>query len=173
MFVRYSQLMILSYMLKVPLICSLTHRGLIFGMARTTIALNLVFAWAYGNRNLGESVVRGSDFGSAGDTVVSPASLVSVETVSLAEAGTAEEEQKPGRIAERAHWSDEVSSVEKTLFKNDKLLQQQLDGKASELSEKIAREDSVIFQSLNARIGMLDKEIKRVEKMMYGGGSRK
>ena len=51
-------------------------------------------------------------------------------------------------------------------------LQQQLDGKASELSEKIAREDSVIFQSLNARIGMLDKEIKRVEKMMYGVRSR-
>ena len=141
-------------------------------MARTTIALNLVIAWAYGNRNLGESVVRGSDFSSAGDTVVSPSSLVSVEKVSLAEAGTAEEEQKPARIAERALSAERIA-VEKTLFKNDKLLQQQLDGKASELSEKIVREDSVIFQALNARIGMLDKEIKRVEKMMYGGGSRK
>ena len=171
MFVRYSQLMILSYMLKVPLICSLTHRGLIFGMARTTIALNLVIAWAYGNRNLGESVVRGSDFSSAGDTVVSPSSLVSVEKVSLAEAGTAEEEQKPARIAERALSAERIA-VEKTLFNNDKLLQQQLDGKASELSEKIVREDSVIFQALNARIGILDKEIKRVEKMMYGVRSR-
>ena len=112
---------------------------------------------------------------------------VSVEKASLAEEGKAEEfpffakaeELLQQALNEKADKSELIAKLEETkkalgetMSNQSTELQQQLDGKASELSEKIVREDSVIFQALNARIGILDKEIKRVEKMMYGVRSR-